>query len=185
NYPPFVHDGQRIIWLHCVSVGEAQAARPLAENLLRSFPGHRLVVSTTTRTGQDLAKRLFAETAAAVVYFPFDWKFSVRRALDHFKPSLVILMETEIWPRFIHEAKLRGATVTIVNGRLSERSANRYKTFNFFIRNTLSKVSLAAMQSEKDAERIRRLGMKAADTFVTGNMKFDQSGPDNAELTEY
>jgi 3-deoxy-D-manno-octulosonic-acid transferase len=81
NYPEFKHDGRKVIWLHCVSVGETNAARPLVEKLREAFPDHRLVVSTTTKTGQDLAKKVFADSADAVFYFPFDWKFSVRKAL--------------------------------------------------------------------------------------------------------
>src|SRR5215204_2611251 len=106
NYPEFRHDGGDVIWLHCVSVGETNAARPLVHAIGTEFPKHRLVISTTTKTGQDLARKIFADKADAVFYFPFDWKFSVRRAIENYKPSLVLLMETEIWPRFILEAKL-------------------------------------------------------------------------------
>ena len=94
NYPEFEHDNRKVIWLHCVSVGETNAARPLVENLLEEFPNHRLVISTTTKTGQELTQKIFAEKAGTIFYFPFDWKFSVRRSLRHFKPSLVLLMET-------------------------------------------------------------------------------------------
>jgi 3-deoxy-D-manno-octulosonic-acid transferase len=116
NYPEFEHDGRKVIWLHCVSVGEANAARPLVDSLVAEFPSHRLIISTTTKTGQELAKKIFAGKADAVFYFPFDWKFTVRRALEHFRPSVVLLMETEIWPHFISEAKRSGAKVAIVNG---------------------------------------------------------------------
>src|SRR3982751_4742145 len=103
--PKFTHDGREVIWLHCASVGETNAARPLVDELRRNFPDRRLVVSTTTRTGQELAQNLFREKTDAVFYFPFDWRFSVRRALSAFRPSLVLLMETEIWPRFFREVK--------------------------------------------------------------------------------
>src|SRR5688572_29440064 len=99
NYPEFKHDGRKVIWLHCVSVGETNAAQPLVDALRKEFPNYRLLISTTTKTGQELARKLFAHTADAIVYFPFDFKFTVRRALTHFKPSLVLLIETEIWPR--------------------------------------------------------------------------------------
>src|SRR5690349_15526228 len=78
NYPEFKHDDRKIIWLHCVSVGETNAARPLVDALIKQFPDHRLVISTTTKTGQELAKKIFADKADAVFYLPFDWKFSVR-----------------------------------------------------------------------------------------------------------
>src|SRR5690348_7762111 len=94
NYPPFEHDGRKVIWLHCVSVGETNAARTLVEDLIKALPDHRLVISTTTKTGNDLAKQIFAGKADAVFYFPFDWKFSVRSALKTFQPSLILLMET-------------------------------------------------------------------------------------------
>src|SRR5690348_12145269 len=85
NYPEFKHDDRKVFWLHCVSVGETNAARRLVDELIEKFPSHRLVISTTTRTGQELAKNIFKNKADAVFYFPFDWKFSVRRALNTFK----------------------------------------------------------------------------------------------------
>lgn len=173
NYPNFKHDGRKVIWLHCVSVGETNAARPLVDELIQTFPDHRLVISTTTKTGQELAQKLFSEKAEAVFYFPFDFKFSVRRALEHFKPSIVLLMETEIWPRFIREAKARGAKIVIVNGRLSERSVSRYKRVRSFISRVLQDIELALMQGSNDASRLISLGMPSAKTIVTGNLKFD------------
>lgn len=173
NYPRFTHDGRPVIWLHCVSVGETNAARPLVDALLKRFPTHRLVVSTTTRTGQDLARNVFADKAAAVFYFPFDWKFSVRKALENYKPSVVLLMETEIWPRFLREAKKAGSEIAIINGRLSERSAYRYSFVRPFIGRVLRCVGLALMQGENDARRMASLGMEQAQITVTGNLKFD------------
>ena len=186
NYPEFKHDQRRVIWLHCVSVGETNAARPLVDRLLEEFPDHRLVISTTTKTGQELAQKIFADKGDAVVYFPFDWKFSVRRALRNYNPSLVLLMETEIWPRFIREAKLTGAKVVIVNGRVSERSFARYRRVRTFIAHVLSEVDLALMQADKDAARLIDLGMDRAKVSVTGNLKFEQvASASDGELTEY
>lgn len=173
RYPEFKNDGRRVIWLHCVSVGEANAARPLVDELIKNFSGYRLVISTTTRTGQELAQRIFKEKADAVVYFPFDFKFSVRRALDHFRPSVILLMETEIWPRFICEAKSSGARIAIVNGRLSERSTSRYRLIRPFISRVLQNIDLALMQGSNDANRLISLGLPAARAIVTGNLKFD------------
>ena len=175
NYPEFKHDGHKLIWLHCVSVGETNAARPLVDRLLSEFPEHRLLISTTTRTGQELARKIFADKADAIVYFPFDWKFSVRRALETFKPSLVLLMETEIWPRFIHEVKSSGAKVAIVNGRLSQKSFDRYSRFGSFISGVLADVDRAIMQGTADAKRIVDLGMEPDRVQVTSNLKFDQA----------
>ena len=173
NYPEFKRDERPMIWLHCVSVGETNAARPLVDELISNFPGHRLIVSTTTKTGQTLARDIFKDKADAVFYFPFDWKFSVRCALDNFQPSVVLLMETEIWPRFFRESHLSGAKIAIVNGRLSEKSVARYSYIKTFVRNVLGNVDLALMQGESDAERIRSLGIDADKVRVTGNMKFD------------
>ncbi len=173
NYPTFVHDGRPLIWLHCVSIGETNAAKPLFDKLKADYPGHRLIVSTITKTGQELAHQVFADTADAIFYFPFDWKFSVRKALDNYKPSVVLLMETEIWPRFIFEAKRAGTLVALVNGRLSERSSRRYSLIGPVFRNVLGLIDLALMQTERDAERLISLGCDRGRTRVTGNLKFD------------
>lgn len=175
NYPDFKHDNRKVIWLHCVSVGETNAARPLVDELRINFPDHRIVVSTTTLTGQNLAQDIFKGKADAVFYFPFDWKFSVRKALANYKPSLVLLMETEIWPRFIREAKKSGAKIAIVNGRLSEKSFRRYSIVRRFVSTVLEDVDLALMQAGKDAERIKELGIIDEKVVVTGNLKFEQS----------
>ena len=175
NYPEFKHDGRKIIWLHCVSVGETNAARPLVDQIESNFPDHRLIISTTTKTGQELAQNIFKKKADAVFYFPFDWKFSVRRALRHFKPDIVLLMETEIWPRFLREAKISGATVVIVNGRISAKSFKRYSYVKGFVGKILLNVDLALMQGNSDAERIEALGITADKVKVTGNLKFDHS----------
>lgn len=173
NYPNFEDDGRPVIWLHCVSVGETNAARPLVDGIVRDLPGYRLVVSTTTRTGQELAQTIFAEKADAIVYFPFDFKFSVRRAIKKYKPSLVLLMETEIWPRFIREAKRSGARVAIVSGRLSKRSFGRYARIRPFISRVLKNVDLALMQGEDDLRAIIGLGMDPTKAAETGNLKYD------------
>jgi 3-deoxy-D-manno-octulosonic-acid transferase len=182
NYPEFNLDDRKVIWLHCVSVGETNAARPLVDKLIEDFPDHRLIISTITKTGQELAQKIFAEKADAIFYFPFDWKFTVRRALSHFNPSLVLLMETEIWPRFIYEAKQSGSKIAIVNGRLSERSAIRYSKVKGFITRVLSNVDLALMQAEHDSNQIVMLGIAEDRTHVCGNLKFETSMDDIDQL---
>ena len=185
NYPEFKNDGRPVIWLHCVSVGETNAARPLVEQLLAAFPDHRLVFSTTTRTGQELARSIFKDKADAVFYFPFDWKFTVRRALRHFGPSVILMMETEIWPRFFLESHVSGAKIAIVNGRLSGKSFRRYSHVRSFVRRVLSFIDLALMQDEKDAERMGSLGVNANKITVSGNLKFDLSMDEKeSDLTE-
>jgi 3-deoxy-D-manno-octulosonic-acid transferase len=176
--------GRPVVWLHCVSVGEAQAARPLVRALLEEYPQHALVVSTTTLTGQRIARDVFAGTAALVFYFPFDWAWSVRRTLRAVKPSTVLVMETELWPRFFRECRARGVRVALVNGRISEKSFRRYKLIRPFIRRVLADLSLAAMQTEADAARLIELGVKPERARVTGNVKFDMEETTGQPLTE-
>ncbi|MBK9438702.1 MAG: 3-deoxy-D-manno-octulosonic acid transferase [Chloracidobacterium sp.] len=184
--PAFIQDGRPVIWVHCVSVGETNAARPLIQRLKSDLAPFRLIVSTTTRTGQQLARQVFAEHAEVIFYFPFDWKFSVRRALRRFAPSSVLLLETELWFNFLREANKSGAKVAIVNGRLSERSYKRFGYLKNFMRRVLSYPDLALMQSNLDAKRLMALGMRATKLKVTGNMKFDQTVDDDGVLaTEF
>lgn len=171
--PKFDSGGKKVVWLHCVSVGETNAARPLAIKIRENFPDYSLVISTTTRTGQQLAQTAFTNIADLVFYFPFDWRSSVRRALRHIKPSVVLLMETEIWFNFIRESYHAGARVAIVNGRLSERSFNRYGKIRHFMKRVLGYLDLALMQENADATRLMSLGIRASKVRVTGNLKFD------------
>jgi len=166
-------DGKPVIWLHCVSVGETQAARPLAQRVKQEFPHHTLVVSTITLTGQKLARDVFRTHAESVFYFPFDWRWSVRRALKTINPAAVLIMETELWPNFLRECKARKIPVALVNGRISRQSFRRYKLIKFFLKRVLSCLSLAIMQSETDAERLRALGMCDEKLSTAGNLKFD------------
>ena len=178
-----------VIWLHCVSVGETQAARPLVRGLRQHFSNHSLVVSTTTRTGHKLAAELFQNEADRVVYFPFDWRWTVRRSLKAIRPSAVLIMETEIWPRFLRECYMAKIPIAIVNGRLSPQSFRRYLWIKGFVARVLNCVDMAVMQSETDADRIRALGLDPARVFVSGNLKFDagiitQDGVIATELRE-
>ena len=171
--PKFKKDKRRVVWLHCVSVGETNAARPLVEAIKTSFPKHRLIVSTVTRTGQKLAKEIFAGSAECVFYVPFDWKWTVRRALRRFEPKVLLLMETEIWFNLIRETYKSGGRVAIVNGRLSERSFERYAKVKKFMKRVLGYLDFALMQENTDATRMMSLGLRASKARVTGNMKFD------------
>jgi 3-deoxy-D-manno-octulosonic-acid transferase len=172
GFPP-LQETEPVIWLHCVSVGETQAARPLVQQLQNRFPDHKLVVSTITLTGQTLARNVFKNSAARIIYFPFDWGFTTGRSLLRIKPAAVLLMETEIWPGFIRKCKEHGIPVAIVNGRISERSFRRYRLGRPFISRVLSMVDIAVMQSSEDAERLQQLGMAPSKVFTSGNLKFD------------
>jgi 3-deoxy-D-manno-octulosonic-acid transferase len=182
--PQFESNERPVLWLHCVSVGETQAARPLVSEILKNFPEYRLVVSTTTNTGQKLAKEIFASQAELVFYFPLDWKFTVRRTLEKINPTIVLLMETELWFNFVRETRRSGVKIAIVNGRLSEKSVNRYLRIRKFMQWVLHYVDLALMQGNQDAKRIAQLGIRAAKIKVTGNIKYDlQFDEAESELT--
>ena len=178
-------NGKPVIWLHCVSVGETQAARPLAKRLKQQFPHHDLVVSTITLTGQNLARDVFRNEAASIFYFPFDWRWTVRRALKAVNPAVVLIMETELWPNFLRECKTREIPVALVNGRISRQSYRRYRLIKSFLRRVLSSLSIAVMQSETDAQRLEDLGMLKDKLFTAGNLKFDaELGGELTEKTE-
>jgi 3-deoxy-D-manno-octulosonic-acid transferase len=183
NLPLLKHNQESIIWLHCVSVGEARAAQSLARALCERFPAATLVVSTTTVTGQKVARDVFGKHARAVFYFPIDWAWTVRRALRAIKPSAVLIMETELWPRMFRECRKQEIPIALVNGRISDKSFRRYKLIPSFIRRVLNDLTLAMMQSAEDADRIRDLGLAGAKIIVSGNLKFDSaSSAPNAEL---
>lgn len=172
------------IWIHAVSVGEAIAGAALAKKLKEKHPKLPLIVSTTTKTGQTLAKERFP-FADAVIYFPLDWSFCVKAVLDRVKPSLVIVLETEIWPNFLRETKRGNIPVVFVSGRVSERSYARYQKlfgwFGFylkpFLKSALGQASAFLMQTEQDAERLRMLGAPSEKVLVSGNLKYDMELP--------
>jgi len=183
--PAIRGDGRPVVWLHCVSVGETQAARPLVEAIRRRFPDHLLAVSTVTLTGQRLAQQVFKDEAAGVFYFPFDWRWTVRRALKAINPSVVLIMETELWPGFLRECREQQIPVAIVNGRLSATSFRRYRMIAGFISRVVRCLDVALMQTESDAGRMRSLGLEPNHVFVAGNLKFDAGAIPGADsLTE-
>lgn len=163
------------LWIHAVSVGEVLAVAPLLAELRQRLPGRKILVSTTTRTGQEMAARRLG--ADATFYFPLDFAFACRRALRAAKPALVIVAETEIWPHFLREARRAGAQVVFVNGRVSDRSFARYRWFRAILRRVLADVSFFLTQSEEDARRLRAIGAPADRVAVGGNLKFDLPEP--------
>lgn len=172
------------IWLHAVSVGEVLSGVTLARRLKEKYPERPLVVSTTTITGQALARERMP-FADAIIYFPLDWAFCVRRALRAVLPGIVIILETEIWPNFLREAGRRKIPVVVVSGRISDRSFARYeRCFGIFgwylrplLRSALGRVSRFLMQSERDAARVKVLGAPASKVTVGGNLKYDLEVP--------
>ena len=179
-------DGEKnAIWIHAVSVGEVLAALPLARKLRERFPRRRLVISTTTPTGQALARER-APFADAVFYFPFDWPRPVSRAFRAVRPALVVIMETEIWPNFLRHARRAGVPVVFVNGRISEKSFKRTRRYSdisgHFMEKVLAGPDLFLMQSADDARRIRLLGAPQERVAVTGNLKYDVTPPQGGAL---
>ncbi len=165
-------DARPAIWMHAVSVGETLASLTLIRELRAQFPHHRLIVSTTTATGQAIARSKITE-ADGFCYYPFDWKSCVRRALDVIKPEIIVLMESELWFNFLSECKSREIPVVVANGRISDRSFSRSQKFGFFVRSLYRSVTLFAMQSQVDAERAIKLGAPVDRVRVTGNIKYD------------
>jgi len=180
------------VWLHAVSVGEVLAGVPLAKRIKEEFPDRPLVLSTTTITGQALAKERLP-FADAVMYFPLDWASSVRRALEAVKPAIVVVLETEIWPNFLRLASEQGIPVVFVSGRISDRSFARSQSWlslcGFYLRpfwkDALSRAAGFWMQSEKDAERVKALGAPAARVHIGGNLKYDMELPRSTPLAEW
>lgn len=165
-------DGERSIWIHAVSVGEVLAARTLIAPLKRRFPKHRLFLSTTTVTGNAVARK-GVRGLDGLFYAPLDFPWPVRKALATLNPALLVIMETELWPNLIREAKRRGAKVVIANGRISPRSFPRYFKSRWFWRRVLAQVDLFLMQAEPHAQRIIAMGAPRERVAVPGNLKYD------------
>lgn len=170
-----------VIWLHAVSVGEAQAAQPLVKRLLAEYPDHRILMTTTTPTGADQVRRLF-DGEVVHRYFPYDLPPIVRRYLDAVHPRLVLVMETEIWPNLLAACKDREIPVVLVNARLSPRSARGYRGLGSLTRQALEKLSYIAAQTADDAGRFSALGAPRDRIVETGSLKFDIRLP--ASVTE-
>jgi 3-deoxy-D-manno-octulosonic-acid transferase len=164
-------DSQRVIWIHAVSVGEVMAISGLIEQMRCSFPGHRVVVTTTTDTGQELARKRFG--AENVFYFPLDFSFAIRPYLRALQPDLVVLAETEFWPNFLRLAHSSGAHIAVVNARVSDRSWPRNRRFRWALRRMLAHVHLFLAQTEEDSARLESIGAEAGRVRVAGNLKFD------------
>jgi 3-deoxy-D-manno-octulosonic-acid transferase len=160
------------IWVHAVSVGEVQASAPLVRALLQRYPARRLVLTTVTPTGAARARSLFGD-AVALRYLPFDLPGSVRRFFERVKPSIAIIMETELWPNLLAECNRRGIPLLLASARISPRSVRRYRRLASLFGELLSKGIIVAAQSEADAQRFRSIGANPARTHVTGNIKFD------------
>ncbi len=160
------------IWIHAVSVGEAIVARSLVAPLRERLPDHPIFVSTTTVTGQAIA-RSYASEVDGVFFTPFDWRGPVRRTIERLNPCLLVLVDTELWPNLIHESRRFGARVALVNGRISPKSYPGYKRFKRLLAPALADVDLFLMQGPSNAERAIAIGAAPDRVRVAGNLKFD------------
>src|SRR6266849_4859683 len=160
--------GPPVIWVHAVSVGEVLAVSGLIEELRRRYPEHRIVITTTTDSGQALARKRFGEEN--VFYFPMDFAFAILPYLRALQPQLVIIAETEFWPNFLHLAHASGAAIAVVNARISDRSWPNYRRFRWALRKVLANVDLFLAQTPDDATRLQSLGAGKGRVQITGNL---------------
>ena len=149
-------DAEESIWVHAVSVGEVLAARPIVAGLKARYPSLRVFLSTTTMSGQKLARSV--SDADGVFYFPFDFTFIVRKTLNLVKPRLLVMVETEIWPNLLRECRRRNVRTALVNGRISPRSFPRYRIIRPFMRRVLGDIDRFCVQGEETARRLGKLG---------------------------
>ena len=163
-----------VIWVHAVSVGEVLAVSGLVTELSR-FPEHQVFISTTTDTGQKLARKRFGEDN--VFYFPLDFAFAIRPYLQALRPQLIVIAETEFWPNFLRLAKEAGARIAVVNARISDRSFPGYRRLRRWLTRVLANVDLFVTQTDEDRRRLLEIGAAAQRVEVTGNLKFDISPP--------
>lgn len=165
-------DGEASIWIHAVSVGEVLTARAVVPALRATYPGLRIFLSTTTMTGQQLARQNL-RGVDGVFYFPFDLGFIVKRTLSLVRPRLFIMMDTEIWPHLLRACRQRGVKTILINGRISSRSYPRYRLIRPLFRHVLAYIDRFCAQSEETARRLIELGADPTRVTVTGSLKFD------------
>jgi len=175
-------DGQPVIWFHAVSVGEVLAISHVVEELKKQLPGWRIVVSTTTDTGQRLARQRFGEDN--VFYLPLDLAFAVRAYMRALRPKLLVLAESEFWPNLLRWARRSGASIAVVNARVSDRSLPGYLRFRNLLRRVMQNIDLFLAQSEEDARRLVQIGAAAERVHVSGNLKFEVKPPARSAITQ-
>jgi len=164
-------DGPRL-WIHAVSVGEVTAAAPIVASLKTKRPEVKIIFSTSTETGQEMARK-FIKEAAAFIYFPLDIPYIVRKMIKLAKPDVFVLVETELWPNFLRVCESRRIKALMVNGRVSPRSYRKYRLTSFFWKRILYNLNAAGMIAEIDAVRLKNIGMDSTKIKVLGNAKYD------------
>ncbi|MGV3653659.1 MAG: lipid IV(A) 3-deoxy-D-manno-octulosonic acid transferase [Noviherbaspirillum sp.] len=180
-YGGMAFDQQKIFWVHAVSVGETRAAEPLIEGLLATYPDCAILLTHMTPTGRATGRTLFSQHGKRLqqCYLPYDTGWMVGRFLRHFSPRVCILMETEVWPNLVAQCAAHRVPVALVNARLSERSLGRALRLPSLMGEAARGVTCVAAQTEADAARIRRLGVRRVQ--VSGSIKFDVTPPPKAQ----
>lgn len=165
-----------VIWIHAVSVGEVNAATPIVNRLLEQYSEYQLLITTVTPTGAMTVEQHFGEDVRHL-YLPYDLPFSVKRFINKIQPTLLITMETEIWPNLYQACKHADIPILIINARLSQKSAKGYQLVSGLMKQTLGLVEMIAAQTSDDAARFIAFGAPKEKVFVTGNLKFDITVP--------
>ena len=169
---------ENCIWIHAVSVGEFNAVYPLVKKIKNEYPDAPLVISTTTATGQKIAREK-ASKLATIIYFPFDLPFALNPWLDTLKPSTVVIVETEIWPGFIQECQRRNIAILSVNARISPGSYKWYKKFRYFFGPVLTLFARIGVQNKSEQERFVGCGAREEQIEILGNIKLDGLEPES------
>ena len=165
---------RRVIWVHALSVGEVLSAVSLLYSLKEQFPEYELFVTTTSESGQRVARQRLAMLNCRLYYLPLDLWWIVRRAVREIGASIFVLVETDLWPNLFLYLAREGTPIVLVNGKVSDRSLPRYRRGGRFVSEVFNHIDVLCMQSEEDERRVRMLGVEASKVMVTGNMKFDQ-----------
>ena len=161
------------IWVHALSVGEVLAAFPLVQAIQTRFPKRPLILSASTQTGYQIAVQRFSSMAAGIVYFPYDLPFCVKTISNRIDPALMIIIETDIWPNFLHFMQARNIPVMLVNARISENALRTYLRFGFFTKLMFGAFTTVCIQSKADVSRFMRLGVSRERLELCGNIKFE------------
>jgi len=174
----------KVIWVHCVSVGEFNAARPLIDQILDIYPEHKLAITTTTITGAEAVRNHYQDQVIHY-FFPFDLPFIVGPFVNKINPVACILLETEIWPNLINNLNKKAIPVMLINARLSERSLNKYQKFSSkLVQKTINQLILIGSQNDLSSERFLSLGALPDKVVTVGNLKFDSNEKDNPNTTQ-
>ena len=175
--PSFRQNAQGALWIHAVSVGETLAVAGLVKELQRRYPGRKIFLSSVTAAGREAGQQKLPGIAGQF-YLPFDWAWAVRRVLEQIRPSVLLIVETELWPNLLKTAKEFGCRTLLVNARVSDRSFPGYRMIRPFMRRVLENISRICTQTATDAERFRTLGAAPECVVFTGNLKFDGRPPE-------